>query len=76
MEINTFIEQIKSQFIDAEEITLLSATEFRTISSWDSLTGMAILVMIKDEYNVEMSDDDLKFCKTVQEIYNFVEKSL
>ncbi len=76
MLIDTFVKLFKDQFIDADEIEVSADTEFRTISSWDSLTGMAILVMIKDEYNVDMTDIDFKACKTVQDVYNFIEKHL
>ena len=67
-----FINDFKSQFIDSDEITVDASTEFRKIGSWDSLTGMAVLVMIKDEYGVDMADTDLKKCNTVQDIFDFV----
>lgn len=72
MKLNKFISDFKSQFIDADEITVDTSTEFRKISSWDSLTGMAVLVMIKDEYGVDMADTDLKKCNTVEDIFEFV----
>ena len=67
-----FIEQFQSQFIDSDEIDVSAETTFRDIGSWDSLTGMAVLVMIKDEYGVDMSETDIKKCHTVQDIFDFV----
>jgi len=67
-----FIEDFKSQFIDGETIAVDASTDFRQIESWDSLTGMAVLVMIKDEYGIDMSDTDLKKCKTVGDIIDYV----
>ena len=72
MEANSFIEKFQEQFIDADEITVDLQTEFRQLPTWDSLTGMSVLVMIKDEYGVDMTDKDLKACNTVEEIYKFV----
>ncbi len=72
MQRDKFIEDFKSQFIDSDEITVDASTEFRKIGSWDSLTGMAVLVMIKDEYGVDMADTDLKKCNTLQDIFEFV----
>lgn len=72
MEPNKFVSNFKSQFIDSDEITVDASTEFRKIGSWDSLTGMAVLVMIKDEYGIDMADTDLKKCKTVADIFEFV----
>lgn len=67
-----FINDFKSQFIDADEIIIDTSTEFRKIGSWDSLTGMAILVMIKDKYGVDMTDKHLKNCSTVKDVFKFV----
>lgn len=72
MEQDKFINDFRSQFIDSDEIAVDASTEFRKIGSWDSLTGMAVLVMIKDEYGVDMADTDLKKCNTVQDIFYFV----
>lgn len=72
MEQHKFINDFKSQFIDGDEITVNASTEFRKIGSWDSLTGMAVLVMIKDEYGVDMADTDLKKCNTVQDVFEFI----
>lgn len=72
MEQHKFINDFRSQFIDSDEITVDAFTEFRKIGSWDSLTGMAVLVMIKDEYGVDMSDTDLKKCNTVQDVFEFI----
>lgn len=72
MILDEFILKFKDQFIDADEITVNAETEFRQLSTWDSLTGMSILVMIKDEYAVDMADADLKMMKTVGDIFTFI----
>ena len=69
---NTFIEKFKEQFFDGDDIEVTPQTEFRELGSWDSLTGMAVLVMIKDEYGVDMPDTALKACNTVEDIYKYV----
>jgi acyl carrier protein len=33
---------------------------------------MAVLLMIKDAYGVDMSDTDLRKCTTVQDVFDFV----
>jgi len=71
----TFLNQFKEQYIgDTSSLTLDS--EFRKVDSWDSLTGMSILVMIKDEYDIDMSADALKACVTISDVYDFVEKNV
>lgn len=73
MDNTTFISQFQEQFIDADEITVDMETKFRELPTWDSLTGMSVLVMIKDEYGVDMPAEELKRCNTVADIYNFVQ---
>jgi len=72
MDKNKFIKNFTSQFIDADEISIDETTHFRDIGSWDSMTGMAVLVMIQDDYGVDMNDADLKKCITVQDIFDFI----
>ena len=72
MDKNKFINDFTSQFIDADEISVDENTKFRDIGSWDSMTGMAVLVMVEDEYGIAMKDSDLKKCTTVQDIFDFI----
>ena len=70
-----FIEKFKDQFIDGDAIEIQADTRFRELGSWDSLTGMSVLVMIKDEYGVDMPDMALRQCNTVEDIYHYVSNS-
>lgn len=67
-----FLEQFKGQFIDGDEISLSPEMPFREIGSFDSLTGMAIIVMIKDEYGADISEPEFRSCNTVGEMYDLV----
>ncbi|HEX8358318.1 MAG TPA: acyl carrier protein [Segetibacter sp.] len=72
MDEDKFIKDFTDQFVDGDEITVDTSTKFREIGSWDSMTGMAVLLMIKDAYGVDMSDTDLRKCTTVQDVFDFV----
>ena len=72
MDEDKFIKDFTDQFVDGDEITVDTSTKFREIDSWDSMTGMAVLLMIKDAYGVDMSDTDLRKCTTVQDVFDFV----
>ena len=67
--IEYFIEEIKKQFIDGDEIEINGKSNFRDFDSWDSLTGMSIIVMIKDVYNVDIDLEDFKSDKTPEDLY-------
>jgi acyl carrier protein len=72
MELNDFTKKISDQFLEEDQPKVTAEIEFRTLSTWDSLTGMAILATIEDEYKVKISVDDFKQLKTVIDLFNYV----
>lgn len=72
MDREVFLLQFKDQFIDADEISVTWTKPFREIGSFDSLTGMAIIVMIKDEFGVDIAEQEFKACLTPGDIYELV----
>ena len=73
MEINKFINDFREQFIDSDELILTEETEYRSIGTWDSLTAMSVLVMIKDNYGIDISEKELKNANTIKEIFQIVD---
>lgn len=63
-----FLEEYER--IDPEKYN--SETKLREIETWDSLTGMAIVTMIEDEYDVILTDDEFMSCDTIIEVYQLV----
>lgn len=76
MKINEFIVKFKEQFIDAESIEVNEMTLFRKIESYDSLTGMAILVMIQDEFNLIISEEVYKTLNTPRDLYDYIQSKV
>jgi acyl carrier protein len=73
MESKAFLEKFTEQFIDCDDLTIELDSNFRDIDSFDSLTGMAIIMMIEDEYEKKIEDQEFKSCKTVQELIDLVQ---
>ena len=71
--LNDFLFQFKEQYVDGDEICLDFDTDFRSIESYDSLTGMALLVMIQDNYNLSITEEKWKELHTVEEVYNYIQ---
>lgn len=68
--INKFVEQLEGY--QGEPLTMDS--EFRQIDVWDSLTGVAVQIMISDDFNASIPDDKFVEAKTVGDIYNLAKK--
>lgn len=67
-----FIANFADQLLDQEVKNIAGETVFRELDDWDSLTAMAVMAMIEDEYGVKISDDVFKKLKTIQDVYDFV----
>jgi acyl carrier protein len=74
--VNDFTKKFQHQYIDYESFELNPESEFRQIDSWDSLTGMAVLVMIKDEYGIDIPVESFRNLKTVNEVYSYILSSM
>lgn len=73
MVLSEFAEKIKAQFIDADQIEVTETTNFREIGSYDSLTGMSILVMIQDEFDLVIEEDIFKSLNTPKDVFEFIQ---
>ena len=69
-----FINDIKLEF-EEDDVNINEDTLFRDLDSWDSLTGMAIQVMLEDSYGVTIPDESFKSFKTINDIYEFVKNN-
>ena len=70
--VDEFTVKFHDQYFDADTFDMQPDTEFRQINSWDSLTGMAVLIMIKDNYGVDIPAKTLKEMKTVREVFDHI----
>ena len=65
-----FIELVADVF-DIETSRVSMDKNFRTdFDNYSSMTGFALLVMIEDEYGVEIPEDVFLSCNTLEDLYN------
>jgi len=72
MTFDSFLDKFKEQLMEDDPSIVKAGTKFRDLDSWDSLTGMAIITMIEDEYGVKINEATFKSFKTVEDVYNYV----
>lgn len=72
MTFESFLDKFKEQLMEDDPSIVKAETKFRDLGSWDSLTAMAIITMIEDEYKVKVNEATFKSFKTVEDIYNYV----
>lgn len=76
MNLQEFTCAVQAQFMDGNEMDLSPDDDFRNVDGFDSLTGMAILVMIQDNFQYNMNVTDFLKCKTPAELYSFIQSSI
>jgi acyl carrier protein len=69
-----FLEKFKEQFLSSNTLDINENTEFRQLDDWDSLTGMAIQVMIQDDYGVDLTVEKFKTLLTPGEVLEFIQQ--
>lgn len=74
MELVGFLANFADQFDDTDPSEITAETKFRDLEEWSSMTGLSVLNMIDNTYNVTLAFDDLKSAITVQNLFDIVEK--
>ncbi|MBR1541221.1 MAG: acyl carrier protein [Bacteroidaceae bacterium] len=76
MEIKEFIEKFEDVFVDTDMSTLEPNTLFRELDEWTSMTALATMAMVSDEYDVELTADEMRHANTFQDLFDTVKSHL
>lgn len=76
MELNDFVANFAAQFDETDESVFTPDLEFRTLDEWSSLTGLSIIAMVDEEYDVTLKGDDIKSSHTIKDIFDKVQSKL
>ena len=74
MELNDFIKDFADQFDETDFAEFTPETKFREIDEWSSLTGLAVLNMIKAKYKVMVTAEELLKISSINELFFFINK--
>jgi acyl carrier protein len=76
MEIKEFVQNFAEQFDDTDVEVFTPELAFRELEEWSSFLALAIMAMIKSEYDVAISADEMRNANTIQELFDTVQKHL
>lgn len=65
--------ELLEETLDVEEGALTEATILADLEQWDSMTKLAIIVMMDDEFGKTIKADDIKAFVTVKDILDCME---
>lgn len=76
MEIQEFIIKFAGQFDDTDTSEFNAETCFSELEEWNSFLALAIMAMIKSEYDVAVTAQEMRDSKTIQDLFNIVKSHL
>ncbi len=76
MEIQEFVNNFASQFDDTDKSEFKAETTFRDLDEWSSFLALAIMAMIKSEYDVAVTAQEMRDAQTVQDLFNIVQSHI
>jgi acyl carrier protein len=72
LEINRFIENIRTIFDNGEELILSPSTDIHTLEEWDSLAVLGFITMVDSEYDIKIAAADIKSARTIEDLHSLV----
>lgn len=76
MEIKEFVQNFAAQFDETDAAVFTPGLAFRELEEWSSFLALGIMAMIKCEYDVAITADEMRNANTIQELYDTVQKHL
>ena len=75
MTIDQFVARFCEEFEFLEEQEIVTEnTLFQELDGWDSLTAIMILEMIDDEFEADITGDELRGCSTIKELFDLANR--
>jgi acyl carrier protein len=68
-----FVRNFENAIEGIEPGSLTPDTEFATIEQWDSLAALSVLAMVDAEYDTEISGNELRKCRTLQDLFGVIQ---
>ena len=76
MEIKEFVQNFAEQFDETEASVFTPETKFRDLEEWSSFLALAVMAMIKSEYDVSISAEEMRSACTIEELFDTVKKHI
>ena len=74
MEVQEFIQNFADLFDDTDVSIFMLETKFRELDEWSSLAALSVMSMIDDEYDVQVTANEMRNANTIQDLINLIEE--
>jgi acyl carrier protein len=76
MELENFIENFAEIFDMVDVGDINSQTVIKGINGWSSLSILLVMEMIDEKYNVIIRGNEIRNCKTIEDLFNIVKDNM
>lgn len=76
MGINEFIQNFAEQFEETQASEFSPETVFRDNDEWSSLLALSVMAMVDEEYDVQLSANEMRQANTIQDLFDIVNSHL
>ena len=70
MSLGDFIKRFADEFEDMEDGAIGADTVFTELEDWNSLSTLGVIAMVKMEFNLDITADEIRACDTVKELFD------
>ena len=72
MEIEKFITDFADIFDETDVSEITADTQFHYLDEWSSMSGMAVIAIVKSIYGKVITGEEIKSCETVKDLFEIV----
>ena len=72
MELNDFIATFADAFDDTPKKAFKADTIFKNLDEWGSLTALSVIAEVDDNYEKQITGEDINNAKTIEDLFNIV----
>lgn len=74
MDLKEFVQAFAAEFEETPAESFTPETVYKDLDEWDSLIVLSIIALVDEEFNVRITGQDLRDCKTIGDIFNLTSK--
>jgi len=72
LEIDGFIKNFAELFEDTDPKSFKAGMKFRDIEEWSSLAALSVIAMVRRNYKITLTGEDIRKSSTVEDIFNIM----
>lgn len=76
IDFNTFTEKLADVFDMTDASSLTPETKLKEINGWSSFIALGIMAMVKSEYDIALTAQQMREVGTIQDLFKILQEKL